>query len=91
QLGENTMYLIDNMEVQVLLYNNSPIDVTLPNFVDLRVTTADPWVKGDTSGSDTKPVTMETGCTIQVPPFIEEGDKIQVDTRSGAYMTRVKE
>ena len=91
QLDEKTVYLIDNMEVQVLLYNNSPIDVTLPNFVDLRVTTADPWVKGDTSGSDTKPVTLETGCIIQVPPFIEEGDKIQVDTRSGVYMTRVKE
>lgn len=91
QLDEKTMYLIDNMEVQVLLYNNRPIDVTLPNFVDLRVTTADPWVKGDTSGSDTKPITLETGCIIQVPPFIEEGDKIQVDTRSGAYMTRVKE
>ena len=91
QLGENTMYLIDNMEVQVLLYNNNPIDVTLPNFVDLEVTTADPWAKGDTSSSDTKPVTVETGCIIQVPPFVEKGDKIQVDTRSGAYITRVKE
>lgn len=91
QLGENVNFLIDNMEVQVLLFNERPIDVTLPNFVDLTVTVAEPWAKGDTSGSDTKPVTVETGYVLQVPPFIVEGDKIQIDTRSGEYMTRVKE
>ncbi len=91
QLGDDTNFLIDNMEVQVLLFNDRPIGVTLPNFVNLTVTLADPWAKGDTSGSDTKPVTVETGFELQVPPFVEEGDKIQIDTRTGAYMTRVKE
>ena len=91
QMGDDVNFLIDNMEVQVLLFNNNPIGVTLPNFVNLTVTQADPWAKGDTSGSDSKPVTVETGYVLQVPPFIEEGDRIQIDTRTGAYMTRVKE
>ena len=90
-LGEAVNFLIDNMEVKVLFYDGRPIDITLPIFVNLTVTKADPWVKGDTSGTDTKPVTVETGYVLQVPPFIEEGDKIQVDTRSGEYITRVKE
>ncbi|MGV1099634.1 elongation factor P [Thiovibrio sp. JS02] len=91
QLADSINFLIDNMEVEVLLYNGRPIGVTLPNFVNLVVTQADPWVKGDTSGSDTKPVTVETGYVLQVPPFIEEGEKIQIDTRTGAYVTRVKQ
>ncbi len=91
QMGDDVNFLIDNMEVQVLLFNSNPIGVTLPNFVNLTVTKADPWAKGDTSGSDSKPVTVETGYVLQVPPFIEEGDKIQIDTRTGYYMTRVKE
>ncbi len=91
QLGDNLNYLIDNMEVEVLFFGERPIDVSLPTFVNLVVTVADPWVKGDTSGTDTKPVTVETGFQLQVPPFVEQGDKIQIDTRTGAYMTRVKE
>lgn len=91
QLGENVNFLLDNMEVQILLFNERPIDVTLPNSVNMTVTIAEPWAKGDTSGSDTKPVTVETGYVLQVPPFIVEGDKIQIDTRSGEYITRVKE
>lgn len=91
QMGNDVNFLIDNMEVQILLFNNNPIGVTLPNFVNLTVTKADPWAKGDTSGSDSKPVTVETGYTLQVPPFIGEGDKIQIDTRTGYYMTRIKE
>lgn len=91
QLGENTHFLIDNMELDVVFYNDLPIDVTLPIFVNLTVTKADPWAKGDTSGNDTKPVTLQTGYELQVPPFVEEGDKIQIDTRTGAYVTRVKE
>ena len=91
QLGDDTNFLIDNMEVQVLLFHSNPIGVTLPNFVNLTVTRADPWAKGDTSGSDSKPVTVETGYELQVPPFIEEGDRIQIDTRTGEYVTRVKE
>ena len=91
QLGDDIRFMIDNMDVDVLLFNERPIGVTLPNFVNLEVTRADPWAKGDTSGTDTKPVTVETGYQLQVPPFIEEGDKIQIDTRTGNYITRVKE
>jgi elongation factor P len=91
QLGDNISFLIDNMEVDVLFFGDKPIDVNLPIFVNLEVTKADPWVKGDTSGSDSKPVTVETGYVLQVPPFVEQGDKIQIDTRSGEYITRVKE
>ncbi|MGW8195092.1 MAG: elongation factor P [Desulforhopalus sp.] len=91
QLGDNKNFLVDNMEVEVLFFDNKPIDITLPIFVNLVVTKADPWAKGDTSGNDTKPVTVETGYELQVPPFVEEGDKIQIDTRTGGYVTRVKE
>lgn len=91
QLGDNINYLMDNMEVQVLFFGTRPIDVSLPIFVNLAVTQADPWARGDTSGTDTKPITVETGYQLQVPPFVEEGDKIQIDTRTGAYVTRVKE
>lgn len=91
QLGDNINYLMDNMEVQVLFFGSRPIDVSLPIFVNLTVTQADPWARGDTSGTDTKPVTVETGYQLQVPPFIEEGEKIQIDTRTGDYVTRVKE
>ncbi|MDZ7642235.1 MAG: elongation factor P [Desulfurivibrio sp.] len=90
-LGDDRYLLVDNMEVEVLLYEGRAIGVTLPNFVALTVTRAEPWAKGDTSGSDTKPVTVETGYELQVPPFINEGDRIQIDTRTGAYVTRVKE
>ena len=91
QLGENLNFMIDNMDVHILLFEGRPIGVTLPNTINLRVTTAQPWAKGDTSGNDTKPVTLETGYELQVPPFVNEGDLIQVDTRTGTYMTRVKE
>lgn len=90
QLSEAKSFLIDNMEVQILLFGERAIGVTLPNFVVLKVAKAEPWAKGDTSGSDSKPVTLETGYVIQVPPFIEEGDRLQVDTRTGTYVTRVK-
>ena len=91
QLEDAIPFMVDNMDVDVLLFNNNPIGVTLPNFVNLTVTKSDPWVKGDTSGTDTKPVTVETGFELQVPPFVEEGERIQIDTRTGAYITRVKE
>jgi elongation factor P len=91
QMGDHISFLVDNMEVQVLFFGSKAIDISLPTFVNLEVTKADPWVKGDTSGTDTKPVTVETGYVLQVPPFIEEGDRIQIDTRTGQYITRVKE
>jgi elongation factor P len=90
QVGDAKNYLIDNLEVDVLLFDGRPIGLTLPNFVDLLVTRADPWAKGDSVAGDSKPVTLETGYTLRVPPFIEEGIKITVDTRTGEYVTRVK-
>lgn len=91
KLGDNIYFLQDNMIVEVLFFDEKPIDIALPIFVQLEVTTADPWAKGDTSGSDTKPIVVETGYKLQVPPFVEQGDKIQIDTRTGEYVTRVKE
>jgi len=91
QVGDAKNYLIDNLEVDVLLFDGRAIGITLPNFVDLTVTKADPWVKGDSVSGDSKPITLETGYTLRVPPFVEEGTKITVDTRSGEYVTRVKE
>ncbi|MFC1493823.1 elongation factor P [Thermodesulfobacteriota bacterium] len=91
QVGDVKNYLIDNLEVEILFFDITPIGITPPNFVDLAVTQSDPWVKGDTSSGDSKPVTLETGYVLRVPPFIEEGTKIQVDTRTGEYVTRVKE
>jgi elongation factor P len=90
QVGEAKNYLIDNMEVDVLLFNNLSIGITLPNFVELRIVKAEPWAKGDSVAGDSKPVTLETGYVLRVPPFVEEGTKIQVDTRTGEYVTRVK-
>ena len=91
QVGDAKNYLIDNLEVDILFFGAQPIGITLPNFVDLTVTQADPWVKGDSVSGDSKPVTLETGYTLRVPPFIEEGTRITVDTRTGEYVTRVKE
>jgi len=91
QVGDAKNYLIDNLDVDVLLFQDKPIGITLPNFVDLTVTRADPWVKGDSVSGDSKPVTLETGYVLRVPPFIEEGTRITVDTRTGEYVTRVKE
>lgn len=91
QVGDAKNYLIDNLEVNILLFEGRPIGITLPNFVDLLVIKADPWLKGDSVAGDSKPVTLETGYTLRVPPFIEQGIKITVDTRTGEYVTRVKQ
>ena len=91
QVGDAKNFLMDNLEVDILFFETRAIGITLPNFVDLTVTRADPWVKGDSVSGDTKPVTLETGYALRVPPFIEEESKITVDTRSGEYVTRVKE
>ena len=90
-LGDDHYFLVDNMEVKVLMYGERGIGVTLPNFVNLRVTQADPWVKGDTAAGNNKPAKVESGYSLQVPSFVEEGTLIQIDTRTGEYVTRVKE
>jgi len=91
QVGDASNYLIDNIEAEILFFGSDALGVTLPNFVDLTVTQADPWVKGDTAAGNSKPITVETGYTLNVPPFVEEGEKIRIDTRTGEYVTRVKE
>jgi elongation factor P len=90
QIGDAKHFLVENLEVQILLFEDRPLDLSLPNFVDLKVTAAEPWAKGDSVTGNLKPVTLETGYQIQVPSFVEEGDKIRVDTRSGEYLTRIK-
>jgi len=72
-------------------FEENPIEVTLPIFMDLKVTKADPWIKGDTASGDSKPATLETGYILQVPPFVMEGEIIRIDTRTGEYSERVKE
>lgn len=90
QVGDAKNFLIDNIEAEVLFFEDRPLGISLPNFVDLVVTKADPWAKGDSVSGNTKPVTVQTGYQLQVPPFVEEGEKIRIDTRSGEYLTRVK-
>jgi elongation factor P len=90
-LGDQKKFLIENLNVKILLFSDKPIGVELPNFVNLRIVKTDPWLKGDTAKSDYKPATLETGYEIRVPPFVVEGELITVDTRTGEYSTRVKE
>ncbi len=90
QLGDNVKLLKENIVCNVLLFRGKPIGVSLPNFIELRVVKADPWVKGDTASGSSKPAELETGLVVQVPPFIEEGEKVRIDTRTGQYVERVK-
>lgn len=89
--GDGPRYLKPNTQLQVSMYQRKPVIVTLPNTVDLEVTDAPPEVRGATATNQPKPATVETGLVVQVPPFIKVGDVIRVDTRSGEYVTRVKE
>ena len=91
QIGEAKTLLKENTVCSVLLFQGRAIGITLPNFVDLRITQAEPWAKGDTAGGSTKPATLETGHVVQVPPFVNEGELIRIDTRTGEYVERVKE
>ena len=90
QLGDAKDLLKDNTECDVLMFDGRPIGVTLPIFMELEVTKADPWIKGDTASGDSKPATIETGYQLQVPPFVEEGEILKIDTRTGEYVERVK-
>jgi elongation factor P len=88
-VGEAVDLMKDNMPCQVLFFNERPVDVSLPTFVQLEVTASEPGVRGDTSGNVTKPATVDTGATIAVPLFIRVGDIIKVDTRTHAYVERI--
>jgi len=89
QLGDSKKYLLENLEVDVLFWKNTPINVELPAFIVATVTQCDPGIKGDTAQGATKPATLETGAVVQVPLFIKEREKVRVDTRTGGYVERV--
>ena len=88
QVGEAADYLKDNMEVEVVYINGQPSAVELPTFAELRVVKTDPGVRGDTASGGSKPATLETGAVVSVPLFINEGDLLKIDTRTGAYIER---
>jgi elongation factor P len=88
RVGDLSLYLKENEECSVLTYGEEAISVELPAAVVLQVAETDPWVKGDTAQGGTKPAKMETGLTVQVPLFVNTGDKVKVDTRSGEYLER---
>lgn len=88
QLGDNKYYLSDGLMCDVLLYNERPIGLTCPNFVEFEIVETEPGFKGDTSGGTTKPAKIVTGLEIQVPLFIEQGEKVRIDTRTGEYAER---
>jgi len=88
QLGSSRDYLKENTTIAVLMHNNKPIAVELPTFVALAINKTEPGEKGDTVSGGTKAATLETGAVIQVPLFLNEGDVVKVDTRTGTYVER---
>lgn len=89
-VGDSAKWLVENDVCTLTLWNNSPILVTPPNFVELTVTETDPGLKGDTQGTGGKPATLATGAVVRVPLFIQIGETLKVDTRTGEYVSRVK-
>jgi elongation factor P len=89
--GDGPKYLKPNTQLQVSMYEGKPVVITLPNTVDLEVTDTAPEIKGATATNQNKPATLETGLVVQVPPFVKQGELLRVDTRTGEYVTRVKE
>ena len=91
QLGDSTNYLKENMEIKVLYYKGQPINIDIPMFVELAISRTDPGVRGDTASGGSKPATLETGAVIKVPFYLNEGDVVKVDTRTGTFIERVKQ
>jgi elongation factor P len=91
ELGEDSIqYLVEGTTVQVAFHGTTPVSCELPTTVDLRVTHTDPGLKGDRSSAGTKPATVETGALFHVPLFVDTGDVVRIDTRTGDYVTRVQ-
>jgi len=88
QIGDGARFLKENVEVTVDYYQGRPLKVTLPNVVELTITRTDPGVRGDTVSGGSKPAELESGATVAVPLFIDQGETIRVDTRSGEYLGR---
>jgi len=89
EVGDAALYLKDNTEVEMLYIDGAPVSIELPNFIELSVARTDPGLRGDTAQGGTKPATLETGAVLQVPLFLNEGDIVKVDTRTGEYLGRV--
>jgi elongation factor P len=89
-LGDAAKWLKEEDVCNVTLWNGNPLIVEPPNFVSLAITETDPGLKGDTSGGGGKPATLETGAVVRVPLFVQSGEVIKVDTRTGEYVSRVK-
>jgi elongation factor P len=89
EVGEARDFLKENTEVEILFIESSPVTVELPNFIEIQIAKTDPGIRGDTASGGSKPATLETGAVIQVPLFLNEGDVVKVDTRSGDYLGRV--
>jgi elongation factor P len=89
-LGENKKWLVENDNCTITLWDGSPIVVSPANFVELEITETDPGLKGDTAGSGGKPATLATGAVVRVPLFVQPGEVVKVDTRSGEYVSRVQ-
>lgn len=87
-VGDGLKWLKDSMEVSITFHGDNILGVEMPNFVELKVTQTDPGLRGDTAQGGSKPATLETGAVVSVPLFIEEGDVLQIDTRSGEYLRR---
>jgi len=90
QVADNKDYLQEGIKLFILFYNGRPIDIELPNFVNLKVVQTDPGLKGDTASGGMKKAVMDTGLQINVPLFIKEGEVLKIDTRTGEYVERVK-
>jgi len=90
-VGEAAQWLKEQDTCTITLWNGVPLIVTPPNFVILRITESDPGLRGDTASGATKPATLETGAVVRVPLFVEEGELIKIDTRSGAYVSRARD
>jgi elongation factor P len=88
ELGRARDYLKEEMVVTILLHQGKPLNVEVPTFVELAVAETDPGVRGDTASGGSKPATLETGAVIQVPLFLNVGDRVRVDTRTGTYIER---
>ena len=89
-IGDAKLWITDGDVCQITLFNNSPLLVEPPNFVELEITETDPGVKGDTASGGVKPATLSTGAVVRVPLFVDQGEVIKVDTRSKEYVSRVK-
>lgn len=90
-VGDAKQWLSEEDMCTITLYNGNPLSVTPPNFVELAIVQTDPGVKGDTAGTGGKPATLSTGAVVRVPLFVQEGEVVKVDTRTGEYVSRVKD